>query len=122
MAFAAHAFELGRTAGDGATQRDHLESAARQRAMRGGKAAATRVKALDGPQLPERLAYLWIWFVEIYSGVSGGGFSVPGVGWTDLAAWAALTGEQPEPWEARVLVDLGSLKASTDSKPKPTTK
>lgn len=40
------------------------------------------------------------------------GFGPSQVTWGDLAAWAALTGELLEAWEARTVVRLGALRAS----------
>ncbi|MGE0575384.1 MAG: hypothetical protein AB7F22_10635 [Reyranella sp.] len=33
--------------------------------------------------------------------------------WADLRAWADLTGETLHPWEARLIVRLGMVRAST---------
>jgi hypothetical protein len=47
------------------------------------------------------------------------GFGPATVTWEGLAAWCALTGETPEPWEARTLVRLGVLRANILSEEKP---
>ncbi len=35
----------------------------------------------------------------------------PMVGWTDVASWSVLLGVALEPWEARLLVRLGTARA-----------
>jgi len=62
------------------------------------------------PDFPHEIGHVWNWFVELLSGVS------PGYGpaqptWGDVTAWSALTGNAPEPWEARCMVQLGALRA-----------
>ncbi|MEI9804102.1 MAG: hypothetical protein WDN48_06060 [Pseudolabrys sp.] len=58
------------------------------------------------------MIYLWNWFWQILEGVSPNGMVPTAIGWCDLVAWCELTGEAPEPWEARLLVRLASLRAA----------
>jgi hypothetical protein len=66
----------------------------------------------EAPPFPEVVAYLWGWFNEIIAGVPAGGMGPQVMTWSDLRAWADLTGEAVEPWEARALVRLGITRAS----------
>jgi hypothetical protein len=54
---------------------------------------------------------VWDWFCEILDGCVAG-FGPAQVSWQDLACWSALTGEAPEPWEARAIVRLGATRAA----------
>lgn len=80
------------------------------RARLGGTAAP---KALlpPAPAFPDALGHVWAWFCEIRGGLQGNGWGCASITWRDLEAWRALTGETPEPWEARLLVRLGALRA-----------
>lgn len=100
---------MGRTESDGATERQHRESAARQLAMLGRK--AKQESAPEPPSFPELLGYVWVWFDEILDGLAANGFAPPMVTWADLGWWSELTGNVLEPWEARLLVRLGAVRA-----------
>ena len=63
-------------------------------------------------EFPEELDYLWGWFLEIIGGISVSGFAPAQVTWGDIVDWATLTWVDPEPWEARALVLVSSLRAS----------
>lgn len=109
LAWAEHEFRLSRPLDDGASQRDHLESAARQlKAL--GKTPKEDVVP-EGPPFPELLDYLWDWFTSLSLGIGISGMAPPVVTWVDVAAWRQQTGEIVEPWEARALVALGALRA-----------
>lgn len=85
-------------AADGATKRDHLESAARQN----GKVPA----ALHACECPPELAYLWRWFRDLSSGRGHTGFGQARLSWLDIAGWCLLTHARPESWEVRALMLL----------------
>lgn len=63
------------------------------------------------PPYPARLDYLWRDFVDIIRGMEGGGFSAPLVSWQGLKAWSEIMGRTLEPWEARLIVHLGMVRA-----------
>lgn len=73
------------------------------------------------PPFPRPLAYLWAWFHELLAGAASGP-SGPCVTWEGIAAWSALTGNAPEPWEAKAIVRLGSAFAASLVPPKPADK
>jgi hypothetical protein len=63
---------------------------------------------LEGPGLPLEAAYLWGWFLELSvtrpAGGLGGGPSA--IAYTEMLAWAQLTGRRPAPWEVEWLGHL----------------
>ncbi|MCW5695776.1 MAG: hypothetical protein KIS96_03465 [Bauldia sp.] len=128
LEWAEHEFRLDRKLDDGATERDHLESAARQLKALGRQPKAE--PTVDGPPFPDELDYLYRWFMEISLGLASSGMAPAVVTWRDITDWQEQTGEIVEPWEARALVSLGALRASiavektkkkakTPSEPKP---
>ncbi|MFN4283519.1 MAG: hypothetical protein ACK4NA_12855 [Alphaproteobacteria bacterium] len=71
--------------------------------------------ALDGPPFPDRLDYLWRWFVDIHQGRSGMG---PGAAThADIYAWSRLNRVRLEAWELLAIQDLGRayLRAMTET-------
>src|SRR6476660_616151 len=100
MEYAEHVFRRGRIVNDGATQGDHLDSAARQLAnLPGRKRTAPTIIIPDEPTLPEELRYLFVWFIEICGGLSSTGFGPSLVTWEALTAWQRLMDIGPiEPW------------------------
>jgi hypothetical protein len=58
------------------------------------------------PAVPETLAHLWAWFCELDGGRTG---QAP-LAWSDLKAWAELTGRSPRPWEVHILRRLDRLR------------
>lgn len=60
-------------------------------------------------ELPDLGAYLWAWFVELSAARSGNGFGENPIGYTEIAAWAALTGRDLTPWEVSVLRRLDAV-------------
>jgi hypothetical protein len=108
MAYAERVFRAARRTRDGASEHDH--AAARERILaRMGKPPAPPAK--EEPECPESLTYLWLRFAEIAPGLAGTGWGPAVVTWRDLEAWRAVTGGVLAPWEARVLVRLGALRA-----------
>jgi hypothetical protein len=81
--------------------------------------------APEPPAFPYLLGYVWGWFEEILDGLAANGFAPPMVTWADIGWWSELTGNALEPWEARLLVKLGSVRAIAVSektkKPAPNT-
>jgi len=68
-------------------------------------------KAPSVPPFPARLTYLWRDFCDIVAGMEGNGWGPPVITWQGLSAWCKMTGAQLAPWEARLLIRLGSLRA-----------
>lgn len=61
------------------------------------------------------MAHVWNWFCEISAGASGGGGMGPvTVTWVDLRAWRELTGEAVEPWEAKLILRLSTMRANIE--------
>lgn len=54
-------------------------------------------------------------------GIAPNGMAPVAIGWRDLSAWCDLTGNVLEPWEARLIVRLSSVRAQiageNDGKP-----
>lgn len=117
MEYAEYVFRRGQTVADGSTQGDHLDSAARQLAtLPGRKRTAPTIIIPDEPPFPEELRYLFFWFIDICAGLASTGFGPAMVTWEAITAWQRLMDIGPvEPWEVRVLVDLGILRARVSS-------
>ena len=109
--FAERQFKLSRKAPDGASERDHLASAARQLALAGKKLPKALDPVVNEEQCPEGAEYLWRWLLEIVMGIDGNGFAPPVISWAHLDAWCRLRGVALEPWEALALVQLGVIRA-----------
>lgn len=52
---------------------------------------------------PAGAEFLWEWFLDLSAGRASNGFGPSPLSWQDIAAWAALTGQAPTPWEVSVL-------------------
>ena len=107
---------FGRREADGANERAHRESAARQLAALGRKPKSDPLPS--GPPFPDDLDHLWRWFLDLSRGRRAGGFGPANLAWADLRAWADLTGNRPEPWELDALMRLDAAWL-TASLPKP---
>lgn len=99
---------------DGSTNRDHLEAAARQ--PRNSKAREAARAKLNGSALPACILYLWRWFLDLHNGRPSGGFGPGAITYSDMHAWAALTGNRPTPWDVETIkqLDYAYLKHSAD--------
>lgn len=93
---------------DGATRRSHLEHAA----ARGVEAAQ---QALEGPELPEPLRYLYEWVMEVHgrSGVDMSGLSP--LTYQTIAVWARLMDRRPRPHEVEALLTLDAVLLFPDA-------
>jgi hypothetical protein len=58
------------------------------------------------PPCPAAVMHLWLWWAELARGRRVGGFGPEPFGWSDIEAWARLTGSLPRPSEVRALLDL----------------
>lgn len=84
------------------TMRVHLESAA-------ARGSALAIARLEGPEPPEDLLYLLEYAEEL---ARGRRYSVNGpepIGWTDIHAWAQLTGRHPEPDEVHAILLIDAV-------------
>lgn len=76
----------------------HLASAARQRGR--------RLPEQHIPPLPPAAQHVFRWFLELAGRRGSGPVGPNPLGFADVAAWAALTGRSPRPWEIRILMVL----------------
>lgn len=67
---------------------------------------------LYGPQLPQELAYLWRWFVELRSGNRPG---AP-LSWSEIESYARLMRRSLHKWEVQALKELDNLLMQTHGK------
>lgn len=68
--------------------------------------------ALKFPPLTGHAQLLASWLNAVGLSLSGAMGPVP-ITWSEVAAWASLTGVDPEPWEAEALVDASRAYVST---------
>lgn len=64
---------------------------------------------LDGPRMPQTLAHVWGWFLELSAARRTGFSGVAAIGWADIDAWARLTGSRPRPWEVQLIRRLDDV-------------
>jgi len=74
---------------DGTSLRDHLEALERR--------TGRRHPLRDGPTPPAAGAHLWRWFLELRAA------DAAPLTFSEIRAWAALTGRRPRPWEVAAL-------------------
>ena len=86
---------------DGHTLQEHLDAAERQTGI--------SPPGLDGPDCPPEAWYLWEWYIALGNARGGNGFGLNPIGFTEIAAWSALTGCRPTPFE------VGCLRALDDA-------
>lgn len=46
---------------------------------------------------------MWGWFCELSAARGGNGFGLSPISFTEIDAWARVTGERPTPWEVGLL-------------------
>lgn len=83
--------------------RSHLEAVYRQT----GKIPA---RLAEIPPMPEQLAYVWAWFCELERARTGNGFGLNPLSYTEIKAWADLSGSNVEPWEVAVLKRFDAVR------------
>lgn len=66
----------------------------------------------DAPPCPPELEHVWEWFDSLNTGRGSNGFGPSPLSFGEIAAWSALTGNDPTPWEVDLLkaLDLTYLK------------
>ncbi|MCA1973885.1 MAG: hypothetical protein LDL44_13685, partial [Caenispirillum sp.] len=62
--------------------------------------------AAEEPGLPPEAEYLWRWFLDLHGARASSGFGPQPLSYGEIAAYAALHGLAPTPWEVGVLRDL----------------
>jgi hypothetical protein len=102
----------------GQTVREHLEAVE--------IATGRTIEELHPDPPPDETAHLWEWFCELCSARGSNGFGPNPLAYSEIAAWAALTGANPDPFDVAVLKRLDSAflasaaksaKSKTDKKP-----
>jgi hypothetical protein len=70
------------------------------------RGVAEAIQALEGPEFPDALGYLWEWFLELDAcriiGMSG----PQPITYMDVLSWSWLTERDIEPHEARAVLEL----------------
>lgn len=64
---------------------------------------------LSGPECPEELDYLWLWFVEISAGRGEGMSGAASLTWDSIDAWSRLTDTEIAPHEVRAIFALDAV-------------
>lgn len=88
----------------GGTLRDQAHAAFRQRGF-----VPEHLRSLP---IPTGTEYLWEWFNELQGARTSNGFGANPITYTEMAAWATLSGRDLEPFEVRLLKDLDLLYLS----------
>lgn len=84
--------------------RDHLEAAWRQK----GYAPDAMPAALRVPDIPAALAHVWEWFCELHGSRSGNGGGPNPIAFTEIEAWARVTGRLIQPRDVQAIMALDS--------------
>lgn len=71
-----------------------------------------RPAELDGPSCPDELAYLWDWYCELAAARGSNGWGLNPICYAEIAAWAALTGRDPSPFEVGCIARLDRAELS----------
>lgn len=53
--------------------------------------------------IPSAAAHVFEWFCDLSDARGGNGFSLNPVSYAEIAAWSALTGARPSPWEIKAI-------------------
>ena len=61
-----------------------------------------RPPELDGPDLPDELAFLWGYFTELHETRSGGMGPGP-ISYSEIDAWQRLTGRELPIWQVKAI-------------------
>lgn len=93
------AVEYGTLDKQGVTKRQHLEQAGAVSPM---------------PEVPVEAQHVWEWFWALSAARGSNGFSLVPIAYTEIEAWARLTGAEPEPWEVMAIkaMDKAMLEES----------
>lgn len=69
--------------------------------------------------MPGEAAYLWDWYLEFSMLRGSSGFGPAASSWSDMMAWAQLTGRRLSIWQTRVLASLDICERVTLSADRP---
>lgn len=96
---------MSRSDGQGSTVGAHLRESARRKGQ-----------ALDEPELPDSLAYLWTWYNEVARSRPPSMTGIAAVGAREIVAWAQLRRQEVAPHETDALyaIDATYIAALTD--------
>lgn len=61
------------------------------------------------PDIPAALAHLWEWFCELSGARSGNGGGPNPISYSEVMAWALLTGRAPAPQDVRAIMALDAV-------------
>ena len=91
----------------GASTRDHLQSHYRQ--------TGRLDPLLDVPAVPSCMRALWEAYCSLVA-LRRSGMGVHPLTWTDIQAWAVMTGQQLDPWEVEtlLLVEASAMKTHNE--------
>lgn len=101
-AHCAHESRLRQPAKDGTPVRVHLEGAA-------ARGLASAIKALEGPECPDALEYLWSWFQELERVRTFGAHGPDPITYQQIEAWARLMNRRPTPDDVQGLLMLDAI-------------
>lgn len=73
---------------------------------------------------PHAVEHVWRWYCELGGARTSNGFGLNPISYSEIRAWADLTGADPTPWEVSLLkrldmVTLANQKASTPAEGEP---
>lgn len=94
----------------GVTLRENLEQVVK--ATQG----KVRPPELDPPECPHELLHLWEWFADLSGARPHTGFGPGPLPFSEIQAWANLTGHRPTPWEVGVLKRLDGVYLEVTAK------
>jgi hypothetical protein len=87
---------------DGASLREHLESAWRQKNF----APEAMPQKLRLPDIPAAVAHLWDWFCELSGARTGSSGGPNPIQFSEIEAWARLTGRALAPRDVQAIALL----------------
>lgn len=108
LEYAKHELKLSEKQVDGATLRQHAESIRKQTGI--------TPPELEYPDINPIINYVWEWFLELNS-TRQSGMGVSGITYTEIKAWCELTGNQPSPYEIKIIKSLDRLFIEHYNKP-----
>lgn len=106
MAYAAHQARLSMPLPSGSSERDNLMGIVANKPSSSPEYKLAMTRLEGGVSLPDSLAYLFNWFLELRAAQRSDMNGLAPIGYTDLNDWAALTGREPAPWEIDIITAL----------------
>jgi hypothetical protein len=76
---------------------------------------ASAAKALDGPELPEPLEYLWVWFLELDRTRTAGLNGPDPLTYPIIESWARLMHRHPTPSDVDLLLQMDLVMRHPDA-------